>query len=155
MGFLSSKFSAPLTVNPVPHKLPTKNCLDSFVQNFRQRILTPENFDALSLVYSSFVLQMLVNKTRFRPHVLSHTLWRPRLAPKPVVITFAAAMSNTDVAMPPQPLLSGIRVDGAVHRRLLQKHSGSLAAVPLTVRGGVRRRRRHTESQHEAVRQDG
>ena len=38
-------------------QITNKECLDSFVQNFRQRILTPENSDALSLVYSSFVLQ--------------------------------------------------------------------------------------------------
>ena len=77
------------------------------------------------------------------------------MAPKPVVRSFAAAMSSADAAMPPQPLMSGKRVDGTVHRRLLQKLSGSLAAVPLTVRGGEKERRRHSESQHEAVRQDG
>ena len=68
---------------------------------------------------------------------------------------FAVAMSSADAAMPPQALMSGKRVDGTVHRRLLQKLSGSLAAVPLTVRGGVKERRRHTDSQHGAVRQDG
>ena len=77
------------------------------------------------------------------------------MAPKPVVKVLAAAMSNTDVAMPPRPLMSGKRVDVAVYRRWLQKLSGSLAAVPLTVRGGEKERRRHSESQHEAVRQDG
>ena len=118
--------------------------------------LTPEKFVALSLLSSRLFLELLVHRTCFRPHVLSHTLGRPRLAPKPVVESpFAAAMSNTDVALLPQPLMSGKRVDVAIHRRLLQKLSGSRAAVPLTVRGGVRRRQRHTKSQHKAVRQDG
>ena len=67
----------------------------------------------------------------------------------------AAAMSNPKAAMLPQPLMSGIRVDGTVHRRSLQKLSGSLAAVPLTARGGEKERRSHTESQHEAVRRTG
>ena len=57
--------------------------------------------------------------------------------------------------MLPQPPVSGNRVDVAVHRCSLQKPSGSLAAVPLTARGGEREEWRHTESQHEAVRQDG
>ena len=118
-------------------------------------LFDPEKFAASSVVFFSFVLQVLVTRTSFRPHVLSHTLGRPRLAPKPVVKVFAAAMSNKDVAMLPRPLMSGKRVDGAVHRRWLQKLSGSLAAVPLTVRGGEKERRRHSESQHEAVRQDG
>ena len=155
MGFLSSKFPAPLLYDPFP-TVTNKELLGRLLPKpSASDLLNPEKFAASSVVFFSFVLQMLVTRTCFRPHVLSHKLGRPRLAPKPVVKIFAAAMSSTDAAMLPQPLMSGKRTACTVHRRLLQKLSGSLAAVPLTVRGVVKERRRLTDSQHGAVCQDG
>ena len=154
---LSSKFPAPLLYNPFPQvtRQSSDKILDALVQNRPPAI-------------------SLLQKNLLRSHLFSSRLFFDCSSPELASILtpsltslgnlawlrnqfsrFSASLSSTDAAVLPQPLMSGKRTACTVHRLSLQKLSGSQAAVPLTVRGVARERRRHTRSQHGAVSQVG
>ena len=146
LGLLVFKILCALTLNPVPHSY-QQNCLDVFLHNLPPAISTPEN----CCVSHFFSLVRSSNTRNPGSPSSSRSLsqaWETSVGSETTCEVLAAAA----VELLSCSASSTTEVWDCVARTTIQTFtakylSGSLAAVPLTVRGVARERQRHTETQ--------
>ena len=91
LGLLVFKILCALTINPFPHRLPTRNCLDSSSKIVNQRCRSRNCCVSQSLLFPRSFAEILVTLVHPRPHSLSHKLGKPRLGSETTCEVVAAA----------------------------------------------------------------